>query len=110
MVTARRLRVVYFGTPEFAVPTLRRMLEAPSGIEGRGVMTSSRVVSQPDRPKGRGHHLAPTPTKVVALAAGIPVLQPERLQRRRVPRADRGALRPTSASSPHTGGCFPTRC
>jgi methionyl-tRNA formyltransferase len=80
MVTARRLRVVYFGTPEFAVPTLRGMLEAPSGTEGRGAHDVVALVSQPDRPKGRGHHLAPTPTKEVALAAGIPVLQPERLK------------------------------
>ncbi len=80
MVTTRRLRVVYFGTPEFAVPTLRSMLEAPSAIDGRGPHDVVALVSQPDRPKGRGHRLAPTPTKEVALAAGIPVLQPERLK------------------------------
>ncbi len=80
MVTTRRLRVVYFGTPEFAVPTLRRLLEPRSALDGRGSHDVVALVSQPDRPKGRGHHLAPTPTKEVALAAGIPVLQPERLK------------------------------
>ena len=79
MVT-KRLRVVYFGTPEFAVPTLRRLLEPSSGLDGRAPHDVVALVSQPDRPKGRGHHLAPTPTKEVALAAGIPVLQPERLK------------------------------
>ena len=80
MVTTRRLRVVYFGTPEFAVPTLRHLLEPLSALDGRGSHDVVALVSQPDRPKGRGHHLAPTPTKEVALAAGIPVLQPERLK------------------------------
>ena len=80
MVTTRRLRVVYFGTPEFAVPTLRHLLEPRSALDGRGSHDVVALVSQPDRPKGRGHHLAPTPTKEVALAAGIPVLQPERLK------------------------------
>jgi methionyl-tRNA formyltransferase len=80
MVTTRRLRVVYFGTPEFAVPTFRRLLQPTSATEDRGSHDVVALVSQPDRPKGRGHHLAPTPTKEVALAAGIPVLQPERLK------------------------------
>ena len=68
MVTTRRLRVVYFGTPEFAVPTLRQLLEPRSALDGRGSHDVVALVSQPDRPKGRGHHLAPTPTKEVALA------------------------------------------
>ena len=46
----------------------------------RGSHDVVALVSQPDRPKGRGHQLAPTPTKELALAAGIPVLQPERLK------------------------------
>ena len=69
-----RLRIAYFGTPEFAVPTLRHLLEPSPGHE------VVAVVSQPDRPKGRGHHLAPTPTKQVALERSIPVLQPDRLR------------------------------
>jgi methionyl-tRNA formyltransferase len=75
--TGRRLRIVYFGTPEFAVPALRRLLD----LDGApGVHEVVALVSQPDRPKGRGHRLAPTPTKALAVASGIPVLQPERLK------------------------------
>ena len=66
------LRIVYFGTPAFAVPTLQRLLESRHQVVG--------VVSQPDRPKGRGHHVAPTPTKEVALAHGVSVLQPDRIR------------------------------
>jgi methionyl-tRNA formyltransferase len=66
------LRIVYFGTPEFAVPTFRRLLDAGEHIVA--------LVSQPDRPSGRGHHVAPTPTKEVAVAHGVPVLQPDRLR------------------------------
>jgi methionyl-tRNA formyltransferase len=73
----RGLRIVYFGTPEFAVPTLRRLLES-TGATGTHEVVA--LVSQPDRPRGRGHHLSPTPTKALALARGIPVLQPERLK------------------------------
>jgi methionyl-tRNA formyltransferase len=77
MVSMRRLRLVYFGTPEFAVPTLRRLLESSHRSASHEVVA---LVSQPDRPKGRGNRLTPTPTKELALAAGIPVLQPERLK------------------------------
>jgi methionyl-tRNA formyltransferase len=72
MVTSPPLRIAYFGTPAFAVPTLQRLLASRH--------TVSLLVSQPDRPKGRGQHLVPTATKKVALAHGVPVLQPERLR------------------------------
>ena len=72
MVTVSAPRIAYFGTPEFAVPTLRRLIDS-----GHRVIA---VVSQPDRPRGRGHQLAPTPTKTVALEHGIEVLQPERIR------------------------------
>ena len=72
MVDAPPLRVVFFGTPEFAVPTLRRLIDSPEQVVA--------VVSQPDRPRGRGHHVAATPTKAVALERGVPVLQPDRLR------------------------------
>jgi len=89
----RRLRIVYFGTPEFAVPTLRRLLD-PNGAPG--VPEVVALVSQPDRPKGRGHHLAPTPTKELALASSMPVLQPERLK-------DEAFLNQIAALSPDLG-------
>jgi len=61
------------GTPDFAVPSLRALIESGYDVVG--------VVCQPDRPKGRGHKLAPCPVKEAALAMGIPVFQPERIKR-----------------------------
>ena len=61
------------GTPDFAVPSLRALCEAGYDVAG--------VFCQPDRPKGRGHKLAPCPVKETALALGIPVFQPERIKR-----------------------------
>ena len=66
------LRIVFFGTPSFAVPSLEALIASRHTVVA--------VVSQPDRPKGRGHQLQPTPTKVVASARGIPVLQPVRIR------------------------------
>jgi methionyl-tRNA formyltransferase len=72
VVTARPLRVIFFGTPAFAVPTLERLLRSAHTVVG--------VVTQPDRPRGRGHQVVDSPVKQVALAAGLPVLQPARLK------------------------------
>lgn len=65
-------RVVYAGTPDFAVPALQALIE-------RGPRPVA-VYTQPDRPAGRGRQLRPSPVKVAAEAAGIPVLQPESLK------------------------------
>ncbi len=67
------MRIVFMGTPDFAVPSLRALLDAGYDVAG--------VVCQPDRPKGRGHKLAACAVKEAALAAGIPVFQPERIKR-----------------------------
>lgn len=67
------MRLVYLGTPAFAVPTLERIVEA-----GHEVV---EVVTQPDRPRGRGNQLAPPPVKEAALRLGLPVYQPERVRR-----------------------------
>jgi len=64
------------GTPEFAVPSLQALLDADPGIVGRVV----GVVTQPDRPKGRGQQLTPPPIKALALQAGLPVLQPLKMK------------------------------
>jgi methionyl-tRNA formyltransferase len=65
------VRVLFYGTPEFAVPTLRALLE-----EGFDVVA---VVTRPDRPTGRHRSTAtPSPVKVAALAEDLPVLEPER--------------------------------
>jgi methionyl-tRNA formyltransferase len=65
------MRVLFWGTPDFAVPPLRALL-------GEGVDVVG-VVTQPDRPRGRSRsRLDPSPVKIVALEEGLPVLQPER--------------------------------
>jgi methionyl-tRNA formyltransferase len=66
------LRIVYFGTPTFAVPTLAALLKSRHAVVA--------LVSQPDRPRGRGHHVAATPTKELAVLCGVPVLQPTKLR------------------------------
>jgi methionyl-tRNA formyltransferase len=72
MVAGGALRVVFFGTPAFAVPTLEALLRSRHQVVG--------VVTQPDRPRGRGQKTSASPVKAVALSAGLPVLQPERLK------------------------------
>lgn len=67
------MRIVFMGTPDFAVPSLQALLESGRNVVG--------VVTQPDRPVGRKRILTPTPVKVEAEKHGIPVLQPERLRR-----------------------------
>jgi len=65
------MRIAFFGTPEFAVPSLRALLEEGFDVAG--------VVTQPDRPHGRSRSkLVPPPVKQVALEEALPVLQPER--------------------------------
>ncbi len=71
MGRGRTVKLAFFGTPEFAVPSLSRLHEA--GHEIRLVMT------QPDRPSGRGREIRPGPVKREALARGLRVFQPERL-------------------------------
>jgi methionyl-tRNA formyltransferase len=65
------MRVVFFGTPEPALPPLRALLAAPDVVV-------EAVVTNPDRPSGRGYHLTPPPAKVVAAEAGVLVWQPIR--------------------------------
>jgi methionyl-tRNA formyltransferase len=64
--------VVFFGTPRFAVPTLQQLLDSPHIVAG--------VVTQPDRPRGRGQKVTYAPVKTLALERGIPVFQPDRLK------------------------------
>ena len=66
------VRIVFFGTPDFAVPTLRQLLDSPHPVVA--------VVTQPDRPKGRGQRVSESPVKALAQARGLPVLQPSRLR------------------------------
>ncbi|HEY3092069.1 MAG TPA: methionyl-tRNA formyltransferase [Vicinamibacterales bacterium] len=64
--------VVFFGTPRFAVPTLQHVLDSSHTVAG--------VVTQPDRPRGRGQKVSDAPVKTLALEHNIPVLQPDRLK------------------------------
>jgi methionyl-tRNA formyltransferase len=67
------MRIVFLGTPEFAVPSLHALTRAGHEI--------AAVFTQPDRPKGRGNQLAASPVKEAALQLGLPVFQPERVRR-----------------------------
>jgi methionyl-tRNA formyltransferase len=68
-----RLRLLFCGTPQFAVPTLKHLLEQPDfNIVG--------VITQPDRPRGRGQELSFSPVKQVAIENGLPLIQPEKIR------------------------------
>ena len=66
------LRIIYMGTPDFAVETLRLLVEREYNVVA--------VVTMPDKPAGRGHKIQFSPVKQYALSVGLPVLQPEKLK------------------------------
>jgi methionyl-tRNA formyltransferase len=67
------LRIVFCGTPAFAVPSLRQLIAQPD-------FQIAGVITQPDRPRGRGGEISISPLKQVAIEAGLPVYQPERIK------------------------------
>ena len=67
----KRFRVIFMGTPEFSVPCLAMLQETCDVIA---------VVTQPDKPRGRGQKLTPSPVKAYAVAHGLPVYQPEKIK------------------------------
>ncbi len=67
------MKVVFMGTPDFAVPCLRKLAESSCGV--------AAVFTQPDKPKGRGYKMIPTPVKAAAEGYGIPVYQPLSLRK-----------------------------
>ena len=67
------MRLVFCGTPEFAVPSLRRLATEPG-------ISVEAVITQPDRPRGRGQHVSGSPVKEAALAANLHVYQPETIK------------------------------
>ena len=67
------LRIVFCGTPAFAVPSLRHLI-------AQADFQVAAVVTQPDRPRGRGQEMATSPVKDAAFAAGVPVFQPEKIR------------------------------
>ncbi|MDE5860570.1 MAG: methionyl-tRNA formyltransferase [Ruminococcus sp.] len=66
------MKIVFMGTPDFAVPCLRKLVESPHEVVA--------VFTQPDKPKGRGYKMIPTPVKSVAMEYDIPVYQPVSLR------------------------------
>ena len=66
------MKIVFMGTPDFAVPCLQALLDHPYEVAG--------VFTQPDKPKGRGYQLTPPPVKELAVSRGIPVFQPRTLR------------------------------
>jgi methionyl-tRNA formyltransferase len=68
----KSLRIVYMGTPEFAVEALRRLVEGGYNVVG--------VITMPDKPAGRGHHVQYSAVKEYALSQNLPLLQPEKLK------------------------------
>jgi len=66
------MRIVFMGTPEFAVPSVEALLKSDDRVVG--------IVTQPDRPRGRGQRLSPSPVKVIARREQIPVLQPAKMK------------------------------
>ena len=82
------VKTVFFGTPAFAVPTLEGLLASGH--------TVAAVVTQPDRPRGRGRRVSPSPVKQTAHAHTLPVLQPERM-------SDQGLMAGLDALAPDIG-------
>ncbi|MBZ5721516.1 MAG: methionyl-tRNA formyltransferase [Acidobacteriia bacterium] len=80
------LNLVFCGTPAFAVPTLQTLSEAGHSVR--------LVVTQPDRPRGRGMELAPSPVKQCALKLGLPVTQPDKIKNNEEFRAQLATLKP----------------
>ena len=71
-MNAKDLRIVFMGTPEFAVPSLRALVGGGYNVVG--------VVTSPDKPAGRGQKKHRSEVKIAALELGLPVLQPEKLK------------------------------
>ncbi len=80
------MKLVFCGTPQFAVPTLERLVAAGFEIQ--------LVVTQPDRPQGRGMELTAPPVKQSALKLGLPVIQPEKIKKNEEFKAQLTALQP----------------
>ncbi len=78
--------LIFCGTPRFAVPTLEKLVEADHSV--------SLVVTQPDRPRGRGMELAISPVKATAVRLGLPVIQPETIKTNDEFRQQLSALQP----------------
>ena len=99
LVRSPVMRVVFFGSPAYAIPTLQGLIESPE-------YEVVAVVTQPDRPRGRSGRPEPTAVKELALEAGIEVLQPQRVRRDSTRRL--AALRPDVGVVAAAGHILPT--
>ena len=91
------MRIVFMGTPDFAVPCLQALLQQAYDVVG--------VFTQPDKPKGRGYKMIPPPVKAAAVEAGLSVYQPLSLRKGRRSRtgdANLAGIKPRC----HCGGCL----
>ena len=66
------MNIIFMGTPDFAIPSLTLLLASDNTLAG--------IVTQPDRPRGRGKQLKPPPVKVLAQQHGLPIIQPEKVK------------------------------
>ena len=80
------MKLVFCGTPQFALPTLQALLDAGHTI--------ALVITQPDRVRGRGQETTPPPVKLLATAAGLPITQPEKIKQNAELRASLEAIQP----------------
>lgn len=80
------MKLVFCGTPQFAVPSLERLVAAGHNVQ--------LVVTQPDRPQGRGMEMAAPPVKQTAVRLGLPVTQPEKIKKNEEFQARLAAIRP----------------
>src|SRR5437016_9788042 len=93
------IHLVFCGTPQFAVPTLERLVDAGFAVDS--------VVTQPDRPRGRGMEMAFSPVKQRALELGLPVIQPDRIKNNDEFRTQLATLKPDAISVVGYGRIIP---
>src|SRR6266571_253768 len=96
---SQSIHLIFCGTPQFAVPTLERLVGAGFAVDS--------VVTQPDRPRGRGMEMAFSPVKQRALELGLPVIQPDRIKNNDEFRTQLATLKPDAISVVGYGRIIP---
>src|SRR6266700_3563652 len=96
---SQSIHLIFCGTPQFAVPTLERLVDAGFAVDS--------VVTQPDRPRGRGMEMAFSPVKQRALELGLPVIQPDRIKNNDEFRTQLATLKPDAISVVGYGRIIP---
>src|SRR5436309_12944131 len=96
---SQSIHLIFCGTPQFAVPTLERLVDTGFAVDS--------VVTQPDRPRGRGMEMAFSPVKQRALELGLPVIQPDRIKNNDEFRTQLATLKPDAISVVGYGQIIP---